>query len=559
VKVTGGQLLAASLAGHGVDALFLIPGIQLDWAVDALRQQEERITLFVPRHEQSTTYMADGYYRVARRPGVAMVVPGPGVRNAAAGLATAYSANSKVLFIAGQIHSSAIGSGLGLLHEIRDQTATIGSLTKWNRCVSSPADITRAIDQAFDEMNSGRPRPAGIEISHDLLSATTEGPPAHARHLASSHDLSLDTQALERAAAIIDRARFPIVFAGGGVLASHAMDHLRRFAEKLSAPVVMSDNGRGGISDRHPLAMSTLAGRTLFEHADAVVVVGSRFIDSMSPTTSWPSSGLNYVYVNVDRADFAAPRVPMVALHADAAAALDALCALVKPRVVLTAQQAAQVRHWAQQQIDGVAPQIEYIRAMRDALPEEGIFVNELTQVGYLARLAFPVYEPYTFISPGYQGTLGYGFPTALGAAVAARGRRVLSITGDGGFGWNLQELATARKYSLPVTLVVFNDGYYGNVRGIQRRVFGAEVAVSLQNPDFMLLARAFGVPGVRVETPTALGAEIRASLKEQGPVLIEVAVGEMPSPWHLLRLKPMEGLKLPPAPPNPLSPGTRS
>src|SRR5262245_23241867 len=126
MKITGGQLLASSLASHGVDALFLIPGIQLDWAVDALRQREDRIRLFVPRHEQSTTYMADGYCRVARKPGVAMVVPGPGVLNAAAGLATAYSANSKVFLIAGQIHSTAIGAGLGLLHEIKDQTATIG-------------------------------------------------------------------------------------------------------------------------------------------------------------------------------------------------------------------------------------------------------------------------------------------------------------------------------------------------------------------------------------------------------------------------------------------------
>src|SRR5690606_23065107 len=146
----------------------------------------------------------------------------------------------------------------------------------------------------------------------------------------------------------------------------------------------------------------------------------------------------------------------------------------------------------------------------------------------------------------------GYGFPTALGAAVGARGARVVSLTGDGGFGWNLQELATARKYNLPVTVVVFNDGYYGNVRAIQNRVFGANVAVDLQNPDFMTLAKAFGVPGVVAHNPQELGAAVRESLNEPGPVLIEVPVGEMPSPWPLLRLQPMAGTEAS-APPSPL------
>jgi acetolactate synthase-1/2/3 large subunit len=193
---------------------------------------------------------------------------------------------------------------------------------------------------------------------------------------------------------------------------------------------------------------------------------------------------------------------------------------------------------------------------MRAALPDDGIFVNELTQVGYLSRIAFPIYSPNTYIGPTYQGTLGYGFPTALGAAVGGEGRRVLSITGDGGFGWNLQELATARKYNLPVTLVVFNDGYFGNVRAIQKRVFGSEkeFAVRLENPDFLTLAAAFRVPAVRADSPAALQAAVTDSLRENGPVLIEVPVGEMPSPWPLLRLQPMPGVSAPDAGPHPLT-----
>jgi acetolactate synthase-1/2/3 large subunit len=190
---------------------------------------------------------------------------------------------------------------------------------------------------------------------------------------------------------------------------------------------------------------------------------------------------------------------------------------------------------------------------MRDALPEDGIFVNELTQVGYLSRIAFPVYSPRTYIGPGYQGTLGYGFPVGLGAAVGGQGKRVLSITGDGGFGWNMQELATARRYNLPITLVIFNDGHYGNVRAIQKREFGAEVAVDLVNPDFQLLAKAFGIPSVQVDSPEALGAAIKESARGDGPVVIEVKIGEVPSPWHLLRLRPMAGMVGQAAPANPL------
>jgi acetolactate synthase-1/2/3 large subunit len=359
---------------------------------------------------------------------------------------------------------------------------------------------------------------------------------------------------LASAARILNEAKFPVIFAGGGVIAGNASEPLRAFAEKIGAPVVMSDNGRGALSDQHVLAMNTLCGRVLLEHTDAVLVVGSRFIDSMSPAMAWSSDQVQFIHINIDDADFSAPRKPDVALRMDVGHALERLHDLIHPRQVISATEAGQVKAWANQQFGEVRPQIDYLNAMREALPDDGIFVNELTQVGYLARVAFPVYQPRTFITPGYQGTLGYGFPTALGAAVAGGGRRVLSITGDGGFGWNLQELATARKYQLPVTLVVFNDGHYGNVRSIQKRVFGTEVGVALENPHFMTLAQAFGIPGVRVDSPAALGSAIRSSLTEPGPVMIEVAVGEMPSPWHLLRLTPMEGLKGPSLPPDPLA-----
>ena len=550
---TGGQLLVQGLIDNGVRDLFMIPGIQLDWAVEALRQRSDEIRLFVPRHEQSTTYMADGYYRASGKVGAAMVVPGPGALNAGAGLATAYASNSKVLFLTGQIHSSGVGRGCGLLHEIKDQTGFVKGLTKWNQFVHSTSDIPAAVDQAFTELATGRPRPVGLEIPHDYLSSTVEVPQRRAGQQVHHSPAFEDVQNLDRAASLLNNARLPVIYVGGGIFHTDGTQQLKELAEKIGAPVVMSDNGRGALSDRHPLAMNSLAGRAVFQHADVVLVVGSRFVDVLTPTPSWPSDNAQFIHINIDPADLTAPRAPDVAIAADAAMALPLLTDRLRARKALSEEDAANVKQWAQEQIDTVSPQSQYVTQLRAAMPDDAVFVNELTQIGYLARIAFPVYGPRTYIGPGYQGTLGYGFPVALGAAVGANGRRVVSITGDGGFGWNMQELATARRYNLPVTLIVFNDGHYGNVRSIQKREFGAEVAVDLTNPDFRLLAQAFGIAFAQVGNPEALGSAVKESIQHDGPVMIEVKVGVMPSPWHLLRLQPMKGMAGPAAAANPL------
>jgi acetolactate synthase-1/2/3 large subunit len=186
----------------------------------------------------------------------------------------------------------------------------------------------------------------------------------------------------------------------------------------------------------------------------------------------------------------------------------------------------------------GIEPQYGWVRALRASVPEDGILVNEFTQVGYLAQVAYPVYAPRTYVSPGYQGTLGYGFPTALGAKVAHPGRAVLSITGDGGFGWGLAELSTARKFGIGLVTVVFNDGAYGNVRRAQVEQFDGRVLGSeLLNPDFVQLAESFGVRGTRATTPAELEGVLRETLgSSTEPVLIDVPVGRMQNPWRVMR-----------------------
>jgi acetolactate synthase I/II/III large subunit len=534
--VTGGQALVGQLIRHGVRHVFGVPGVQLDWAVDAFCDVRDQIELLVPRHEQATSYMADGYARTTGAVGVCMMVPGPGVLNAMSGLATGYACSAPILCIAGQIASPGIGQGFGMLHEVNDQSGMLANVTKWSGLARTPQDVARMVRDALHAAESPRTRPTAVEVPPDVLQAkdTVElqdllkpGTPA-----------APEAAAIERAAALLNSARFPAIYAGGGVVAANASQALTRLAEKIGAPVVMSENGLGAISARHDLALPNLAGRALLPHADVVLVVGSRFV-TLRALLSFHAPQAKFIYLNIDARDTQAPRQPGIDLIGDAAIGLTQLETAVKKQDRLrdAVASATKVRQWCGRQLDLLGPQMSWINALRRAIPDDGILINELTQVGYVAPLAYPVYAPRTFITPGYQGTLGYGMPTGLGAAVGNPDKVTVAISGDGGFGWNLQELATAAKYSIPLIMVVFVDGAFGNVRRIQQEVFAREIGTQLHNPDFHKLADAFGVTAVRAATPEALEATIReaAAARRRGPLLIEVPVGEMPSPWHLI------------------------
>lgn len=421
---------AAPTSLTGVDSIFLVPGVQLDWAVDALAR-EPAIRTFVPRHEQTVSYMADGYARVTGRPGVGMVVPGPGVLNAGAGLSTAYACNSPVVLLAGQIHSGAVGRGFGNLHELKSQTQVLEALTKWTATVTDRAGLEGLVDEAIARAMSGRRRPVAVELPYDLLVAkgdrsTAAGfTPEAVPHPADA--------LLDEAARLLDAAALPVIYVGGGAM--HAGAEVEALAERIGAPVVASDDGRGCVPDSHPLSFTALGGRALFAKADVVLVVGSRFMDAMTPDPSWEQDRVRYICINIDPDDAAPPRRPQVFLHGDSRRCLAELCDRVGRRTALSAVRAARVKAWQRDTMMATGDLYGYCAALRAALPDDGVFVNELTQVGYLCRIAFEARRPGTLIGPGYQGTLGYSYPTALGAAVGAAGRRVLAISGDGGFG----------------------------------------------------------------------------------------------------------------------------
>jgi acetolactate synthase I/II/III large subunit len=539
---TGGQLLVDALAAHGVRTIFGIPGVQLDAATDALYGAADRIGFICARNEQATTYMADGYARSTGSPGVAMVVPGPGVLNALAGLATAYSANSRVLLLAGQIDSRLIGKGYGALHEIPDQAGILSRLTKWTATAREAAEVPALVARAFAELRGGRPRPVALELPPDVLASTVSTRVGELGSSAAPDRVRPPQTDVEDAARLLLAAERPLIYAGGGVLAAGASAALTDLAETLEAPVVVSENARGAIDARHRLAFDGLALRAFRADADLVLAVGSRFVTTFGSQLNAGQARL--VLLNADEADLGEPRSPDLTIHADANLGLRALTAAVgSPRRPARTGEFEGVRAWLEGSLRDIAPQREYLTAIRAALPENGVFVSEFTQVGYAASACFPVYHPYGYIGPGYQGTLGYGFATGLGAKAADPGRAVISVTGDGGFSWTMPELSTARRYQLGLVTVLFNDGHFGNVRRIQKTRYGARYFASdLTNPDYRQLAGAFGIAFARAADPGTLTGVLRDAVAANEPVLVEVPVGEFPSPWHLIH----EGLPRP-------------
>jgi acetolactate synthase I/II/III large subunit len=539
-RMTGGAALVEMLRRHGVDTLFALPGVQNDALFVALYDGGDALRVIHTRHEQAAAYMAFGYARASGRPGAYAVVPGPGLLNTTAALATAYATNAPVLCVSGQIPSDLIGRGFGLLHEIPDQLAILKGLTKWAARIGHPTETGSLVNEAFRQLAQGRPRPVALEMPLDVMAreAAVTLPPPDAAPLRPEPDAELIAAAAKALAA----AKAPLIYVGSGAVDAGA--EILALAERLQAPVVTYTGGKGVISDRHYLAQNLFAGHELWKSADVVLAIGTRL---NQPQTRWGTDGnLTLIRVDLDPVEITRivkPAIGIVAGARDAAAAL------------LAAVEGGPSRPSRKEELDGLkaktaatlsdrlGPQCEYLTAIREELPDDGIYVEDLTQVGYVGRLAFPVYRPRTYINSGYQGTLGHSYATALGAKVARPDVPVVSISGDGGFMYNVQELATAALFGIDAVAVVFADGAYGNVRRMQKVDYGNRlIATDLHNPNFPKMADSYGIAGVKTTSPDGLRRELNAAFKRRGPSLIEVAVGEMPDPWPSLVLPRVRG-----------------
>lgn len=527
-QLTGGEAVVQTLVAHGVDTLFGLPGIQNDWLYNALYDARDQIRVIHTRHEQGAGFMALGYALATGETAVFNVVPGPGVLNASAALATAYGLNAPVFCLTGQIPSRHIGKGRGVLHELPDQLGILQRLTKWAARAHSPAEAAALVAEAFCQLNNGRPRPVAVEVPMDVLAARDEVV-LPVPQTAVSHPAP-DPDAIERAAKALGKAKRPLIYVGGGAL--NASQPIRQLAEMVQAPVVGYRTGMGIMDGRHYLSIHLPPSHALWQNADVVLLVGTH---AREPLKGWGvDDEMTLIKIDIDPASHAIYHPPDIAITARAE---DAMPLLLVQTAVYNQKRASREDEMRALKADWekrtayLEPQLTYLKVIREALGEDGIFVDELTQVGFTARITMPVYHPRTFISTGYMGTLGYGFPTALGVKAARPDVPVIAVAGDGGFMFAVQELATAVQHRIGLVTILFNNNQYGNVQQMQRNLYGGRViATDLQNPDFIQLAESFGAQAFRANTAESLRQAIARGLQSDVPTLIEVPVGDMPS-----------------------------
>jgi acetolactate synthase-1/2/3 large subunit len=555
MKMTGGQALAHSLRIEGIDTLFTLPGIQLDYFFDALWEIKDEFTIFHTRHEQATGYMADGYSRSTGKPSGFIVVPGPGVLNTTAALSTSYACSSPVVCITGQIDSHLIDQGVGALHEINDQVGLLAHLTKLSERGEAPGEIPAMMRRASRAIQEGRPRPVSVEVSPDVLATVADVTLLEPETINHRNAADIDSDLIEEAAKLLGNAESPVICAGGGVLTAEAWEEVNELSEILGAPVLMTSNGRGIVDERTPRGLSgRFPTNELVPNADAIFAVGTRFsmASNMGLGGGVTVTG-KLIQCDVDRYEIGRNYPAEIALQSDAKLTTAALCEALRAHNKKRVSRDAELSDLKDRQTAGMAGmtwQAGMSSAIREVLPEDGIVVSESTQVGYFIQGGgFPVYKPRSFFTSGYQGTLGYGYPTALGVQIGNPDKVVVSVNGDGGFMYNVQELSTQAQYDIPLITLVFNDGLFGNVRRIQEQKYnGHSMSTDLNNPDFAALAELFGVTGYQIQSAEELKMTLSRAIADRKPALIEVQQPRTPdlaSPFPMQQEPPRPVVEL--------------
>jgi acetolactate synthase I/II/III large subunit len=533
--LSAAQAIVDSLIQQGVDTIFGIPGVHTYKLFDALYERRREIRFIGTRHEQGAAYMAYGYAKSTGKVGVYTCVPGPGVLNTTAALCTAYAANATVLCLTSEIPAADIGRGFGILHELPNQLATLRSLTKWSERIDHPTQVPQVLAEAFRQMTSGRPGPVAVECPWDTFSVSalvdisaavnTWEPPL------------ADPSAVESAAELIRNSRSPMIMVGSGAI--DAASEIAELAELIQAPVTAHRSGRGIVAEDMPYGLGLAAAYQAWLDTDLLIAIGSRMELQYLRWRKFPPN-LKVVRIDIDPKELM--RRPCdVGLVTDAKLGVRALNAFLARselrRPSRTAEFAALKSH-ARTEYEVVQPQVAYLDVIREVLPRDGFFVEEICQVGFTARFALPVYAPRTYVSCGYQDNLGFGFMTALGVKVANPSKVVISVSGDGGFMFGVQELATAVQNQIKLISIVFNNRSFGNVLRDQKMTFGGRfIGESLTNPDFTKLAQSFGAKAYRAVNPAELKSSLTSALNDSGPVLIEVPSepGAEASPWPFL------------------------
>ena len=532
--LTGGEAVVKSLVAQGIRVVFGIPGTHGLALFDALHDAPE-IRRITTRHEQGATFMADGYARATGDVGVCLTATGPGAINSLAAMGTAFTDSSPVFNIFTQIPSVDIGRGRGHLHEVPNQLGMFSEVTGWKARAEAVAGIPGLVRDAFAHMRSGNRLPAALEIPRDVLY--------------SSDDLSIlppakmaapvpDERILGAAQKAIFEARRPVIWAGGGVIASEASPELVRLAECLQAPVVNTVTGKGAIPSDHPLCLDATAlqrpVRQYLAGCDLMLAVGTRF-DALE-TSEWSLQlPKTLVRIDVDAEAVGRNYEPNVAMVGDPKFVLKELIDRFKGAAnhrPARTDEVSQLRSQVRDALESRSPlAVRLNDEIRAALPRDGIVASDVTICAYWCWPLFDVYHPRTYLYPWGFATLGFGLPAAIGAKVARPDKPVLAICGDGGFLYTANELATAVQFGIKVVALVVNDERYGILEPQQMAQFGRTMMTDLRNPDFAALARSFDAYGVTIDRVEEVGPALKEAFAADKPAVVELRTN-LPDPY---------------------------
>ena len=533
--IRGGDSVVRALKANGIDVIFGIPGVHTLDIYDALIEDPE-LTHILARHEQGAGFMADGYARATGKPGTALIVTGPGLTNISTAVGQAYADSAPLFIIATNQERRHLDMMVGNLHELTDQLAFMKPITKWSQRALEAADLPEMVALALEALAAGRPRPVHLEIPLDLLAEPVEAPEIRiARHRVEAPD----ERAIAAAVELISQAQRVMIFAGGGASTSEVAPLIADLAEALGAPVVTSVTGKGAIAYDHPYCAGAFGYRwsgdnpvaALMQASDLVIAVGTGLGVRTTGEGAMPLPA-KLIHIDIDPAEHEVGKYERtVSVVADAAASLTAILERVNAGASATGRwSAAEVRAVREQLLapadERAARYLPYVQALRDGMERDAILVNDMTMLAYEGVRYFPVYAPRSYFFPRGFGTLGSAMPTALGAKVGCPERQVVSIAGDGGFQFTLEELGAAVHHQIPVQIVIFNDGAHSAVKAAQHRTYpGRFIAVDLVNPDYIKLADAYGMRSHRAASPEDLETVLRETRALNEPILIDVPV----------------------------------
>ena len=522
---TGAHLLVESLIGEGVDLLFGIPGVGTLAVYDVFVDHPELRHIEV-RHEQSAIFMADGFARATGRVGVAFTSNGPGALNTITAMATAHNDSVPVLHLVSENPPEVRRKGKGHFHDISDQFGIFRPVSGHAAQVALADEIPAAVHSAFFALRNRRPRPALVEFANEALTSiatTAPGGPA------PTMKRPIDPDALARAAAVLAESERPLVWAGGGIATPEAASALLRVVERLGAPTITTQKGKGAIPSEHPLHVGNWANeqpvRDLIAGCDVLLAVGTRF--SYFPTGGW-SLRLpgRIIQIDIDPAEIGRNYPVETGLVGDAGVLLGAVDSALD-------RLGHQPLPWRDDEVAktlariseavGTPIEIEVLDQIRAALPPESLVFNDPTTIAFWARSHWKTDRPRTWFVPSGFGTLGFALPAAIGASLARPDTPSIAIIGDAGIMFTIQDLMTAVQERVPIVVVVFNDEGYGVERRHQDHLYGRRSGVDVRPPDFVAVARAFGARGLLVDDLSRVGETVALALDAEGPTLIEV------------------------------------